>query len=295
MEINDPPKWRNRLLEALENRCPAISPWELKTIGLLTTVMLGVFLIFLGGWIFAQPPIAIFLSHPSSHDLIVSNNPKGSSDYLALVISITTLILTILAIFVAVKINESVQASECTKIYFSKEMLKSIRILFNLREKLYNRIKFENPNIELKTRTPENNAEVSLLLCPKEEKLIWTEEEDNARRLVKSYFLLIYELRHKRIIPISKYMLKRLCDVDALPLYFEVIEPMEKILNNGYDTEPFYCLMKDVRDLYDEKRQRHPKAEIKNKKFLSQATADFIDWKSSQSMGTTPNTRGTEP
>lgn len=215
---------------------------------------------------------------------------ENCQDNLTLFISITTLIFTGIAIFVACKINESVQAAECTKIYFSKEMLKSIRVLFGLRDKLDKRIEFD---IELKAKTPENNSK-KLVVLDDVKNYPWTEEEDCARRIVKSYFQLIYELRHKRIIPISKYMLKRLCDVDALPLYFEVIEPMEKILNNGYDTEPFYCLMKDVKNIYNKKRQQTAKVERKNKKFLPQASADFIDWKSSQSMGSTPNTRETE-
>ncbi|MBR6797284.1 MAG: hypothetical protein IKM45_01160 [Opitutales bacterium] len=219
---------------------------------------------------------------------------ENCQDNLTLFISIATLIFTGIAIFVACRINESVQAAECTKIYFSKKMLKSIRVLFGLRDKLDKRIGFENPNTKLTTRKPENNSKKLFVLHGDVKSYPWTEEEDCARRIVKSYFQLIYELRHKRIIPISKYMLGRLCDVDALPLYFEVIEPMEKILNNGYNTEPFYCLMKDVKNIYNKKRQQTAKVERKNQKFLTQASADFIDWKSSQSMGTTPNTRGTE-
>ncbi len=293
MESNDSPKWRDQLLETLENRHPALSPWELKIAGLFAIGMLAIFLLFLGGWIFAQTPMAIFLTQIPEYDIIVTNDSQNPSDYLMVVISITSLVFTALAIFVACKINESVQAAECTKIYFSKEMLKSIRVLFGLRDKLDKRIEFENPNIELKARTPENNSK-KLVALDDVKNYPWTEEEDCARRIVKSYFQLIYELRHKRIIPVSKYMLKRLCDVDALPLYFEVIEPMEKILNNGYDTEPFYCLMKDVKNIYNKKRQQTAKVERKNQKFLTQASADFIDWKSSQSMDSTPNTRETE-
>lgn len=194
---------------------------------------------------------------------------------LDIIIAIATCILTVIAIFVAVRINESVQASECTRLYFSSDMLNAIHCLRENKDYIIN--EFENTP-EMKSlcwlpRTRQLN-----ILCPKKfdgqqydylnhfkdkekleklenkEELEKLEKLDGARRTVKAYFQLIYELRYKRVIPISKYMLRQLCGVDAFfSLYFDVVERMEAMHNRNYTREPFYYLMKDCGRLLDDK------------------------------------------
>lgn len=148
-------------------------------------------------------------------------------------VAIISVFVTLIGVFVAYKINDSVQAAECTKMYFSSDMLKAIRTLFKI-------------NVaDRQAREKEREKE------KKEKKRPWTEQEDAARRLVKSYFQLAYELRYKRFLPISENTLRRICDVDALKLYFNVIEWMEWRLTSNYNTDPFLKLKESCGDIYE--------------------------------------------
>lgn len=156
------------------------------------------------------------------------------------VVTLIGMVVTLVGVFVAYKINDSVQAAECTKMYFSKEMLHAIRTLFK---------------IEISERKTSS-------LCRKDKEggeMPWTEEEDEARRLVKSYFQLAYELRYKRFLPISKNTLRQICDVDALPLYFDVIRRMELALNKEYNRAPFLKLKRECKDIYEDKKKQERK------------------------------------
>lgn len=179
---------------------------------------------------------------------------------LDIIIAIATCILTVIAIFVAVRINESVQASECTRLYFSRDMLEAIRCLCKNKDYIIN--EFENTP-EMKSlywlpRTRQLNILCSEKFDGQQYDYLNKDKDklgelDGARRTVKAYFHLIYELRYERVIPISKYMLRRLCDVDAFSLYFDIVERMEAMLNRNYTREPFYYLMKDCGRLLDDK------------------------------------------
>lgn len=191
---------------------------------------------------------------------IIAPEKSIGFELVSIAISLVTIIFTGIAIFVACRINESVQAAEGTKIYFSSEMRKSIRDIAHLKNELQARINSISPNTpQLSIRTKDNNHTFRSnhwenITLP------WTEKEDNSRRIVKSYFLLLHSLRYERIIPISKYTFRKLCSVDAFSLFFEIIEPMESILNKNYNSLPFYKLMKDAGDILD----RNEKTRIKN-------------------------------
>lgn len=171
-------------------------------------------------------------------------------------------------VFVAYKINDSVQAAECTRMYFSKEMLRAIRTLARI--KISERRAYTRPE-DIKTELHgrikrDSHGDIRTDLLPFQKKP-WTEQEDCARRLVKSYFQLAYELRFKRFLPISKNTLRRICSVDALGLYFTTVRWMEWKLGDGkYNKKPFVKLEEACRDIYEERYPRDKCEECGNGK-----------------------------
>lgn len=206
-------------------------------------------------------------------------------DNLSIISAVAALIgvfFAFVGVFVAYKINDSVQAATCLKMYFEDDMCKAIRMLREIRDLslpldgVPDRKKMGMSRKICKFFAPICFIIKSLRClacyficiicglfkrkygcsCPDEEKeLPWTESQDSARRLVKSYFHLAYELRFKRFIPISGTTLRNICDVDAFPLYFDVIEPMEKTMNPNYNEEPFSKLWEVCGDIYERKRR----------------------------------------
>ena len=81
--------------------------------------------------------------------------------------------------------------------------------------------------------------------------LPWTKDEDKSRRVVKNYFSSALELY--RCGAISKKTLRVICDTDAITLMFNVVEPMEYLINEEYKFDVFYDLMKVVKDIYTRK------------------------------------------
>ena len=143
-------------------------------------------------------------------------------------IALISLVVTIIGVFVAYKINDSVLSAECTKMYFSDEMGDAIEMLFDARDAAEE---------DLRRRLSDKAF-------------------DRARRRVKSYFQLAYELRCKRTVPISRNTLRRLCEVGAFPLYMDLIEKLERIKNPNYDEAPFRRLEKESKDVLDSLRGR---------------------------------------
>lgn len=72
--------------------------------------------------------------------------------------------------------------------------------------------------------------------------------ENKHRRLVKGYFIDAWEAWSANLIDDDQ--LKKICDVGAFGVLFDVVEPMEKIINVGYDAKPFYELMSKCSDIY---------------------------------------------
>lgn len=69
----------------------------------------------------------------------------------------------------------------------------------------------------------------------------WCEEDEKARRVVKSYFFMASKLKKVNLIADDAF--KDLCQVDGVVVFFAVVEPMEAIKNADYEFEPFYEVM----------------------------------------------------
>ena len=156
----------------------------------------------------------------------------------------------LVTIYVMCRINESVQIAECHRLYFSKEMNDALKTLGTLKRN--NLAGWLSAEISTNPRTPTNNSTAHFPLSfkaqvdrDKEHK-----KENNARRIVKSYFLLVHTLRFKSTIPISKKTLDTLCDVAGFTLFFEAVEPMEAVINPSYNRDPFFDLMKACGEVY---------------------------------------------
>jgi len=80
------------------------------------------------------------------------------------------------------------------------------------------------------------SKDISLITYP------WSEEDEKARRVVKSYFFMASKLKKVNLIADDAF--KDLCQVDGVVVFFTVVEPMEAIKNADYEFEPFYEVMK---------------------------------------------------
>ena len=181
-------------------------------------------------------------------------------------ISFVGAVFAFLAIVVTAKVNETMNLHSFNLRYADEQMLAAVRLVGNV-ERRWNDLRkagaasdaspFDTPP-DAVLRSDKNNANGQISIanygkfvtsddCFKP----WTEEEDGARRLVKNYFSSALELY--RCGGISKKTLRVVCDTDAVTLLFNVIEPMEFIINKEYKFDVFYDLMKVLRDVYARK------------------------------------------
>lgn len=200
--------------------------------------------------------IGAFCIQPENH---------GYAHYLYLIapilISLIAAAFAIVSCRVAIGVNtsvigvrESVYGQSFDKAYADKSMLDALRVLGKLGNKggfglsqlnaigIYPRTPSNNPKGRIATPKMDNHGEDKVLNLP------WTEEEDSARRTVKNYFLDI--VHRKRGGSIGEVEFKAACNKDALLLLFNVVEPMEYMLNPTYNGEPFYEIMHIMKDEY---------------------------------------------
>lgn len=181
-----------------------------------------------------------------------------------IVIALAAVVFGLLAVLMTAKVSESVYVQSFTKDYFSSEMKKSIERLGGLKRQ-WNCSSVTSCTARcvrpiFQERSPKkwkfgplpigNRWKVRKLRDKKiAEVYSWSEEDDNARRMLKGYFVNLYLLYEAGAL--SKEVLILLCDKDSLPLLFQVVEPMESILNKRYKWQPFKGLMKIMVDKYD--------------------------------------------
>ncbi len=80
--------------------------------------------------------------------------------------------------------------------------------------------------------------------------LPWSEDQGNAIRELKNYFLAALNLYRSGVLRRSTF--RRICKVDALNLLFKVIEPAEYLLNKEYDWRAFYMIMDIMKHEFDD-------------------------------------------
>ena len=186
--------------------------------------------------------------------------------HISVLMAFVASVFSFLAIVVTAKVNETMSLHSFNNRYGDDKMLGAVRLVsdvgnrwkcdlearkskeaspFDTPPKAHNRSEKCNP----KSRIAIENMKT--FVTDSDRYFPWTDEEDKARRAVKNYFSSALELY--RCGAISKKTLRVICDTDALTLLFNVIEPMELIINEQYKFDVFYDLMKVVKDVYARK------------------------------------------
>lgn len=191
---------------------------------------------------------------------------RFSYTHLGTLISLIAAVFAFLAIVVTAKVNETMNLHSFNLRYGEDQMLKAVRTIGDV-ERRWNDLRaagvstsalpFDTPpNAAIRTDKKNENSRIVIsnynkFVTATERFKPWTEEEDKARRLVKNYFSSALELY--RCGGISKKTLRVVCDIDAVTLLFNVIEPMEAITNEEYKFDVFYGLMRVLTRVYAHK------------------------------------------
>lgn len=124
--------------------------------------------------------------------------------------------------------------------YFDPDMAASIRCLHKFKKK-------HKANFEVH-RTPRQNPSAAMQFTV-DDKLQWTHETDESRRRVKAYFLSVTELYEHGMISLSIF--EKMIDKNGITALFDIVEPLEWYLNEGYNAKIFSRLMRYIPHLYE--------------------------------------------
>lgn len=182
-----------------------------------------------------------------------------------MIVAIASMIFGFTAIHVTLKLNESVKIQEFHQRYSGELALKAIRAVADV-GRMWDRkevIGFGRP--EFTPRSSENNPEgricvtnIAQLKVDGARRRPWSEEQDRARRALGMFYRSAYRLYANRSI--GKDALLDICATDAIVLLFNVIEPMEAMINDDYNWHEFHGLMAALKDVYPrflERTQSH--------------------------------------
>ena len=186
--------------------------------------------------------------------------------HVGMLITFVAAVFSFLAIVVTAKVNETMNLHSFNLRYGEDKMLTAVRAIGNV-ERRWKLLAaagsaawsspFDTPPC-VAVRSQSRNDNERLHICnyavfvSETDRLKpWSKEEDKARRIVKNYFSSALELY--RCGGISKKTLRVICDIDAITLFFNVIETMEYITNEEYKFDVFHDLMSIVSDIYARK------------------------------------------
>lgn len=186
--------------------------------------------------------VLIALCHYDPIDRCIPNLKQLGT--MAAVVTVLSIVFVIATLKQQQSLFEAQILNEYNKEYMDKEMLDFVRILGAMSSR--------DGNKYGSRRTPEHNLCQIPNFNPDED-YQWTEEENNARRKVKGYFIDVLDLYLEG--KISREIFRRIVDKSALPLLFDVVEPMEWYLNEDYDYRKFYKIMLIAGDIYQEQKE----------------------------------------
>lgn len=188
---------------------------------------------------------------------------RFSYQHFEILIALIAMAFSYLAVIVTAKVNETMNLHSFNLRYGDTQMLTAVRTIGDVERRWSDLRKagaapdappYDTPP-EADVRTDKKNADCRICISNYDKFVTqndrykpWTKDEDSARRIVKNYFSSALELY--RSGGISKKTLRVVCDTDAVTLLFNVIEPMEAIINEKYKYDVFYDLMKVLRDVY---------------------------------------------
>ena len=191
---------------------------------------------------------------------------RFSYRHVGILITFIAAVFAFLAIVVTAKVNETMNLHSFNLRYGEDMMHKAVRTIGDV-ERRWNAARKAGvpsgaspfdipPNVKVRTDKDNDNERITIsnpstFVTPTQRSVPWTNDENLARRIVKNYFSSALELY--RCGAISKKTLRVICDIDAVTLLFNVIEPMELIINEEYKFDVFYDLMKVVRNIYAQK------------------------------------------
>lgn len=191
---------------------------------------------------------------------------RFSYRHFEILIAFVASVFAFLAIVVTAKVNESMNLHSFNLRYGEDQMLIAVRTIGDVERRWEASRKAGvpagalphdiPPEANVRTDTRNENGRIGIanyytFVTATDRFKPWTAEEDKARRLVKNYFSSALELY--RCGCISKKTLRVICDIDAVTLLFNVIEPMEFITNEEYKFEVFYDLMRVIKSIYAKK------------------------------------------
>lgn len=190
-----------------------------------------------------------------------------SDIHVADILSFFTLIVTVGAAILALKslgaTRDSMRASviiDAHRSYFSTEMLRALRMLYDYHEQTEaNKYEWKHRNPAFRSPDGKNPANPVIGLqgngkvsgCP------FIDEEkgadrlcglDEARRIVKGYFLNAYNLYDRGLI--DKETLLFICDKNGITAFFMIVEPLEKAINSAYNDVIFRALYRETKEIY---------------------------------------------
>ena len=172
-----------------------------------------------------------------------------------IIVAIASMVFGFTAIHVTLKLNESVKIQEFHQRYSGEAALKAIRLVADV-GRMWNRnevVGFGHPDFV--PRSADNNPEgricvknIAELKVNGARRRPWSEEQDKARRALGMFYRSAYRLYANRSI--GKEALLDICATDAIVLLFNVIEPMEAMINDDYNWHEFHGLMASLKDVY---------------------------------------------
>lgn len=201
-----------------------------------------------------------FISRAVEHPVPEANVLRLAYTHAGMIVAAISMVCGYLAIYVTLKLNESVKIQEFNAKYAEDAALDAIRAVANVKKIWEAGLvgDFKRPIFSGRNMTSNPNEPISItnwedLIVDGERHLPWTEEQDHARRMIKNYFLAAYQLYNDRSI--GKEAFLDICSKDALVLFFDVVEPMEAMINSNYKFEPFHGIMKVFGPLYEDAKE----------------------------------------
>lgn len=172
-----------------------------------------------------------------------------------MIVAVVSMLFGFTAIHVTLKLNESVKIQEFHQRYSGEESLKAIRAVADVGRMWAEGTVGEFGRPKFAPRSNENNPEgriaienIADLQVDGARRRPWSEEQDRARRALGAFYRSAYRLYAGRSI--GKAALVDICATDAIVLLFNVVEPMEAMINDDYNWHEFHGLMKALEDVY---------------------------------------------
>jgi hypothetical protein len=195
------------------------------------------------------------------HPVPEANVLRLAYTHAGMIVASISMVCGYLAIYVTLKLNESVKIQEFNAKYAEDTALDAIRAVANVKKIWeaglvgdFKRPIFSGRSMASNPKGPISIKNWKALIVDGERHRPWTEDQDHARRMIKNYFLAAYQLYNDRSI--GKEAFLDICSKDALVLFFDVVEPMEAMINRNYKYEPFYGIMRVFGPLYEDAKKK---------------------------------------